>query len=77
MRLSYVYFMPMLSVPAHYDGQHILLDEPLELPIGRRLLVTVLDEVDDKDDFYHLSADGLASAYGTSEPEYTIADLRQ
>jgi hypothetical protein len=67
--------MPLLSVPAHYDGQHILLDEPVQLPIGRRLLVTVLDEVDDRSDFHRLAENGLAAAYGSSEPEYTEADL--
>ena len=68
--------MNPLSVPAHYDGQHILLDEPVQLPIGRRLLVTVLEEADDKDDFHHLATLGLASAYGSIEPEYTEADIR-
>jgi hypothetical protein len=62
--------IPMLSVPAHYDGQYIRLDEPMELPIGRRPLVTALDEVDGADDFYHLAAGGLTSAFGPSEPEY-------
>ena len=68
--------MPMLSVPAHYDGKHILLDEPMDLPIGRRLLVTVLDEVDDRGDFQRLAEGGLAASYGPSEPEYTLADVR-
>jgi hypothetical protein len=66
----------MLSVPAHYDGKHILLDEAVELPVGRRLVVTVLDELDDKADFYNLAAGGLATAYGIGEPEYTLDDLR-
>jgi hypothetical protein len=67
--------MALVCVPAHYDGKQILLDEPLELPIGRRLLVTVLDD-DDKSDFHHLATNGLAGAYGDTEPEYTEADLR-
>ena len=29
------------TIPAHFDGQHILLDEPLELEPNTKLLVTV------------------------------------
>jgi len=67
--------MASLSVHAHYDGKQILLDEPIELPVGRRLLVTVLDGTDEEADYYSLAASGLSAAYGTSEPEYTEADL--
>jgi hypothetical protein len=69
--------MASLSVHAHYDGKQILLDEPIELPVGRRLLVTLLDPTDDEADSYSLAAAGLSAAYGTSEPEYTEADLRR
>ena len=68
--------MASLSVFAHYDGKQILLDEPMELPVGRRLLVTLLDATDEEADHYSLAAAGLAAAYGTSEPEYSEADLR-
>jgi len=68
--------MASLRALAHYDGKQILLDEPVELPVGRRLLVTVLDVNDEEADHYSLAAAGLAAAYGTSEPEYTEADLR-
>jgi len=30
------------TIPAHFDGQHILLDEAVELEPNRKLLVTVL-----------------------------------
>jgi hypothetical protein len=68
--------MALLSVHAHYDGKQILLDEPVELPVGRRLLVTLLDSTDEETDYYSLAAAGLSAAYGTSEPEYSEADLR-
>ena len=68
--------MASLSVHAHYDGKQILLDEPMELPVGRRLLVTVLEGSDEEVDHYFLAASGLSAAYGTSEPEYSEADLR-
>ena len=34
--------MPAVSLNAHFDGQHIQLDEPFELPRNAQLLVTVL-----------------------------------
>lgn len=34
----------MQTARAHFDGQQILLDEPLELKASDRLLVLVLDE---------------------------------
>ena len=68
--------MALLSVHAHYDGKQILLDEPMELTVGRRLLVTVLDGTDEATDYHSLAAAGLSSAYGPTEPEYTEADLR-
>jgi hypothetical protein len=68
--------MALLSVLAHYDGKQILLDEPVELPVGRRLLVTLLDPTEEEMDFHSLSATGLFGAYGVNEPEYTEIDLR-
>ncbi|MEJ0001149.1 MAG: hypothetical protein WDO13_19515 [Verrucomicrobiota bacterium] len=68
--------MALRSVHAHYDGKQILLDEPIELPVGRRLLVTLLDSTDEETDHYSLAMAGLSAAYGTNEPEYSEADLR-
>ena len=68
--------MALLSVHAHHDGKQILLDEPIDLPVGRRLLVTLLDPTDEGADHYALAASGLSAAYGANEPEYSEADLR-
>jgi len=68
--------MALLTVHAHYDGKQILLDEPINLPAGRRLLVTLLDPADEATDNYALAVAGLSAAYGINEPEYTEADLR-
>jgi hypothetical protein len=35
----------MTAVPAHFDGQAIQLDVPLELPPNARLLVVILDPI--------------------------------
>jgi len=71
--------MPTISLKAHYDGQSIQLDEPFSLPVNARLLVTVLpagDAVRDEE-WFILSSQSLARAYGDNEPEYTEADIQQ
>ena len=34
--------MPMIAVPAHFDGERICLDEPFDLEPNAKLIVTVL-----------------------------------
>ena len=36
--------MPTTSLQAHFDGEHIVLDERFDLPVNARLMVTVLPE---------------------------------
>ena len=77
------YFSPMPSVilKAHYDGEHIVFDEPFELAPNAPLAVTVLSPATPEHDaeraeWAALSAQSLARAYGDDEPEYTLDDLR-
>jgi len=41
--------MPTVALPAHYDGEHIVLDEPYDLPVDASLLVTVLPAMTESD----------------------------
>ena len=73
--------MPSVTLKAHYDGEHIVLDEPFELSPNTPLAVTVLSPRTPEHDLERaqwaaLSAQSLARAYGDDEPEYTLADLR-
>ncbi|MHB0980484.1 MAG: hypothetical protein ACYC5Q_10535 [Thermoleophilia bacterium] len=75
--------MITLTLRAHYDGEHIVLDEPYDLPTNAPLAVTVLapapsehDRERERASWAALSAQSLARAYGDDEPEYTVADLR-
>lgn len=66
---------------AHYDGKHIVPDEPAHLPIDTPLAVTVRPAdaaalAGEQAEWLALSAQGLARAYGDDEPEYTVADLK-
>ena len=68
--------MPIESARAHFNGEQIVLDEPLDLQPNTRLLVTVLSDKD-SGSWYVIPEDGLAVAYGNDEPDYTSADLSQ
>lgn len=70
--------MPLVSIPAHFDGSQVRLDEEIVLPPNARLIVTVLEDADaEREDFLRLAAAGLESAYDDDEVDYTEADLRR
>jgi hypothetical protein len=65
--------MDSVSIPAHFDGQQILLDEPCELEPNARLIVTVLPNDDsERESWLRLSADAMRNAYGDNEEEYSL-----
>ncbi|MEO6244350.1 MAG: hypothetical protein ABIQ12_02855 [Opitutaceae bacterium] len=68
--------MPTAILKAHYDGAHIVLDEPFELSPNASLLVTVFAPDAERASWAALGAQGLARAYGDNEPDYTTADLK-
>lgn len=67
----------MLTVGAHFDGEHIVLDLPLKLTPQMRLVVQIVSPTSDseQDDLLSLAETGLKRAYGDNEPEYTIEDV--
>lgn len=76
--------MRPVTLKAHYDGKHIVLDEPFEIPANAPLSVTVHapttsehDREPERRSWEDISARSLARAYGDDEPEYTVADLRR
>jgi hypothetical protein len=67
-------------LPAHFDGERIILDEPFELEPETKLIVTVLpsDESDPgRNAWLEFSKLGLARAYGEDEPEYTMDMIKK
>ena len=70
--------MSNVSIPAHFDGERILLDEPIELQPNTKLIVTVLGKSDAKhESWLRLSNQGLENAYGTDEDEYSLDLIRE
>lgn len=60
----------------HYDGRHIVIDEPYELPVNAPLIVMVFGADAEHSEWSALGGESLARAYGENEPEYTIADWK-
>lgn len=68
--------MPPQVIPAHYDGQSIRLDRPVELKENARLLVTVLPEEDtEREEWARFAMQNLERAYSVNEPDYSNAKL--
>lgn len=72
--------METITLPAHFDGSQIRLDEPFEMEPDTKLMVTVLpkqQEDGERRDWRLLSQMGLQGAYGEDEPEYSLAMLKE
>ena len=70
--------MNAISIPAHFDGEHILLDKPVELELNTKLIVTVLPKQDaEHEAWLRLSGKGLEGAYGDVEEEYSLDSIKE
>lgn len=68
--------MPTAVLKAHFDGKHVVLDEPFKLQPNAPLIVAVFAPDAERSEWAALGVQSLARAYGTDEPEYTEADLK-
>ena len=71
--------MKTIPLTAHFDGEHIQLDEPFPLPPEARLLVTILPEPPPdaaREEWDAISKSGLARAYSDDEPDYPASLVR-
>ena len=64
------------TIPAHFDGEHILLDEPVELEPNTKLLVTVLTN-DEREVWLDVSRKRLQTAYDDAEEDYSLEVIKQ
>lgn len=72
--------MNTITLPAHFDGQQIQLDEPFELKPNTKLIVMVVaDETisEEQEDLRLLAHQSLARAYGENEPEYSLDMIKE
>ena len=62
------------------DPTHLELTQPIDTPPGGKVVVSVLDPAQgdgERDGWLSLSLGALASAYGDSEPEYTVGMIKE
>jgi hypothetical protein len=72
--------MKQTILRAHFDGEQIRLDEPFELEPNTPLTVIVGDgdTLDaEREDWWFLSSQRLAEAYGQDEPEYSLEMIKE
>jgi hypothetical protein len=69
--------MNRVSIPAHFDGERILLDEPVELEPDTQLIVTVLPKDDERDSWLRLSAARLKDAYDGEPDQYGLDSIKE
>ena len=69
--------MDMIVLRAHFDGEHILLDDPAELLPNTRLLVIVSEPDAEQAAWRQLSITGLSAAYSENEPDYPLAAIKE
>lgn len=61
------------SILAHFDGERILLDEPVELEPNTKLIIHVLPKDDDeREQWLTLSKSRFADAFANGEDEYPL-----
>ena len=70
--------METITLQAHFDGKQILLDEPIELQPGTRLLVTIVSPSEtEREEWLSYSMQLLGRAYGNDEPEYSLGLIKE
>ena len=73
--------MPTVAIPAHYDGERIILDEPFDLPTHAPLMVTILPAASESDPDAEnawlratMASDAFSFLADPAEDIYTEAD---
>ena len=71
--------MEAKTIPAHFDGTQILLDEPFELTPDMKLVVTIIPESvnSEREDWAKLALKNLSRAYGDEEPDYPLSLIKE
>ncbi|MBK9216587.1 MAG: hypothetical protein IPM59_13520 [Chloracidobacterium sp.] len=70
--------MEVVNLKAHFDGEHIVLNEPYELEPDTELVVSVVQSTNGHGaNLYALALEGLERAYGSEEPEYPTELIKE
>jgi hypothetical protein len=69
--------MKTISVSAYFDGERIILDETVSIPPNTRLIVTVLPDDIELQEWYVLSKKRLSDAYAEEEEGYSLDLIKE
>lgn len=71
--------MRAIALRAHFDGEHIQLDEPCELAPDTPLMIIVRPErrEDERDEWGAAAGLLLEGTYGEDEPEYPLDLIKE
>jgi len=72
--------MNPVTLRAHFDGEHIQLDEPYALQPGTPMMVMVKRDSPadpEREDWLRLSQQRLADAHGDDEPDYPLSLIKE
>lgn len=66
------------SILAHFDGERILLDEPVKLEPNAKLIIQVLPKDDhEREQWLTLSKSRFANAFANGEDEYPLDVVKE
>ncbi len=66
------------SIPAHFDGERILLDEPVQLERDAKLMIKVLPKTDsEREAWLDLSKTRFPEAFANGEDEYPLELIKE
>ena len=67
--------MSIMSIPAHFEGEHVRLDEDVPIPRDAQLIVTVVaGGQKERQEFLKFATRNLARAYEGDDVEYSLSD---
>lgn len=70
--------MTTITLHAHFDGEKLILREPLALPPHTDLLITLQTLPDPEQHAWQkLAVQGLSAAYGEDEPDYPTSLIKE
>jgi hypothetical protein len=67
----------MLEIRGHFDGTKIVLDEPADLKPNTKVIVTIVSDGNEDEDWVSLGKRSFARAYADDEPEYSLDKIRK
>lgn len=78
--VHYEWSMSAVMIKGHYDGKHVCLDEPVDLPPNTPVWVVVAQpqaRSEEDEEWYAFAKAALARAYDDDEPDYSDAVIQE